>query len=75
MRVPFSSRYFAAPVILLIYVFATGAAPSAMRAWLMLTVWAVGRGLKLPVMTTNTVMFAALLLLLWNPFCIFHSGF
>jgi ComEC/Rec2-related protein len=74
-RIPFSTRYLALPVLLIVYVAATGAAPSAMRAWLMLTVWSVGRGLKRPVVATNTILVAALALLMWNPYAIFHSGF
>lgn len=74
-RVPFSTRYFIAPALLLVYVVATGGAPSAVRAWLMLTVWSVGRGLKLPMVTTNVVLFAATALLILNPFYIYHSGY
>ena len=71
----FTNRHFVAPCIALIYVIATGAAPSAMRAWLMLTLWAVGRGLKLLVMPINTILVAASMLLMLNPFFVFQSGF
>ena len=75
MRVPFTLRHFIAPGITFIYVVATGAPPSAMRAGLMLTLWAVGRGLRLPVMSVNTILVTALLLLVYNPFHMFQSGF
>ncbi len=74
-RVPFSIKYFLAPVLLFLYVIATGAAPSAMRAWVMLTVWSAGRGLKFPMVTTNFVLFAAVAMLVLNPFHLYHSGY
>jgi ComEC/Rec2-related protein len=75
LRVPFGLRHFLAPALLLVYVVGTGAAPAAIRAWLMLTVWAVGRGLRLPTIAANSVLAAALLLLLGNPLLGFQSGF
>lgn len=73
--VPFSLRYWSAPVCLLIYVLATGAAPSAIRAWLMLTIWSGARALNRPSIGINTVAAAALLLLVVNPFYVFQPGF
>jgi len=73
--VPFTYRYLLAPILLLVYVTVTGGAPSAVRAWLMLSVWSVGKSMKLPSVTLNSILFAALLLLVYNPFYIFHSGF
>ncbi len=74
-RVPFTWRYAVAPLILLLYVLATGAAAPAMRAWLMVTVWSTGRARRWPVVPTNTVLIAALLLLLINPFSLLQVGF
>ncbi len=75
LRVPFSIKYFLAPVLLFLYVIATGAAPSAIRAWVMLTAWSAGRGLKFPMVTTNFVLFAAVAMLVLNPFHLYHSGY
>ena len=75
LRIPFSIRHYLGPLILLIYILGTGAAPSALRAWIMLSLWSVGRGMKLPVVPLNTVAVAAFVLLLYNPFYIFQSGF
>lgn len=74
-RVPFTLRHHLAPWLLLLYALATGAAPSAMRAWLMLAIWSHGRGLRLPAPPVNAVLTAALLLLAWNPSYLFQSGF
>ena len=73
--VPFTIRYLIAPLLLLIYVVAAGGAPSAVRAWLMLSIWSIGRGLKLSVIPINTVLVAALILLVYRPFYLFQSGF
>lgn len=72
---PFSWRHYAAPTLLLLYVVATGAAPSAMRAWIMLSIWSVGRGLRRPVVASNAVLAAGLFLVLWNPLVLFQAGF
>jgi ComEC/Rec2-related protein len=75
VRVPFRARHYAAPALLLIYVIATGAAPSAMRAWMMLGIWSVGRGMRWPVSAVNATLAAALVLLVYNPFYLCQSGF
>lgn len=75
VRVPFAMRYLLGPWLLLIYVIATGGAPSAVRAWLMITIWSLGKGLKLPAVSINAVLTAAFILLLVNPFYLFQGGF
>lgn len=75
LRVPFRARHFLGPLVLLLYVLAAGAAPSAMRAWLMLSVWSMGRALKAPTVPVNAVLAAALALLLYNPLGLFQLGF
>ncbi len=72
---PYEKKYFVSPLLSGIYVVMTGAAPSAVRAWLMLAIWSCGKGLKLPVVTLNTLLVSALVLLILNPFYILHSGF
>ena len=74
-RVPFTVRYCLIPILLLLYVIMTGAAPSAIRAWVMLSIWSFGRGLYLPALPTNTIVSAALILLLFKPYYLFHIGF
>ncbi len=75
VRTPFRGRHLIAPVLLLVYVLATGAAPSAMRAWCMLTLWSVGRATLKPTVITNTVVATALVLLVINPLHLFQAGF
>ncbi len=72
---PYQKKYLISPLLLLIYVFMTGSAPSAVRAWLMLAVWSAGKGFKLPAVTLNTLLASALILLIYNPLYVFHSGF
>lgn len=74
-RVPFAARYLTIPALLLIYAVATGGSPSALRAWFMLTIWSVGRGLRLPTPPVNTVLLAALVLLTLDPLTLFQIGF
>ena len=62
-------------VILWAYILLTGAAPSALRAGLMLQVGLFARILKRPVMGVNSVSVAGVLLLLWRPFLFWDIGF
>lgn len=74
LRVPFRWRYFLGPLLVFVYVLITGAAPSALRAWLMLAIWSAGRGFRLHVVPVNAVLVAAVILLL-RPFNLFEMGF
>jgi len=74
-RVPFRARWLALPGLLGVYVLMTGAAPSAVRAWLMLSLWSVSRALFRATVPINTVAVAAILLLLINPLHLAQSGF
>ncbi len=73
--VPFRLRYLLVPPLLALYVALTGGAPSAVRAWLMLTVWYINKGLFRPAVPLNAVAGAALILLAWNPLNLFQTGF
>lgn len=73
--VPFRPRFAVMPVLLAGYVLMTGCSPSAVRAWLMITVWCLSRALLLPPVPVNTVAFAASLLLLANPGNLYRTGF
>ncbi len=75
VRVPFRGRHLLLPVLVGAYILMTGSAPAAVRAWLMISIWAVARGLLWPVPPLNSVALAALILLLVNPFSLAQSGF
>lgn len=62
-------------VILWAYILLTGAAPSAIRAGLMLQTGLFARVLKRPIMGVNSVCVAGVLLLLWRPFLFWDIGF
>lgn len=62
-------------IILWAYIFLMGAAPSALRAGLMLQVGLFARILKRPVMGVNSVSVAGVMLLLWRPFLFWDIGF
>ena len=74
-RVPFAIRYRALPVLLGCYVFVTGGAPSAVRAWLMFSVWSLGKSAHHATTPVNTIAVAALVLLLGNPLELTRAGF
>ncbi len=75
LRLPYRFRYFVLPIFVGFYVLMTGAAPSALRAWLMISIWCVGKAWLKPVSPINTVCAAALVLLVWNPLMLFDRGF
>ncbi|MBQ7734097.1 MAG: ComEC/Rec2 family competence protein [Synergistaceae bacterium] len=61
-------------IILWGYILMTGAAPSAMRAGLMIQTGLLARLLGRPVNTLNSVSFAGVLLLLYSPFYFWDIG-
>jgi len=67
--------FFCLPFLLLFYVFLTGMSASAMRAWLMISVWSFAKCRYKAILPVNTVAFAALILLVINPGYIFQTGF
>ena len=74
-RIPFRFRYVALPLILGGYVFITGGAASAVRAWIMISVWSTAKAMLRPIPPLNAVALAAAVLLLWNPLQILQPGF
>ena len=74
-RIP--RRWAAVPAIplLVLYVFATGAHPGAIRALVMVSVWLIGGMLVRPVDLLSSLATAAVVLLIWNPVQLFDSGF
>jgi ComEC/Rec2-related protein len=75
LGLPYRGRYAAVPVLLGIYVVMTGAAPSAVRAWLMVCAVCWGRVRFLAVSPLNGVALAALAILLWEPLTLLQAGF
>jgi competence protein ComEC len=66
---------FVAIPLLVLYVFATGARPGAVRALVMVCVWLGGWMLVRPVDVLNSLAAAALIILAWNPAQLFDGGF
>lgn len=74
-RLPFRVRYWLLPFLLGLYVIMTGAAPSAVRAWIMISLWAAAKASFIPILPLNAVAAAALIILLINPLQILNPGF
>ena len=75
LRVP--RRWTAVPAIplLVLYVFATGAHPGAVRALVMVSVWLIGGMLVRPVDLLSDLATAAIVILVWSPVQLFDGGF
>ena len=75
LRVP--RRWTAIPAIplLVLYVFATGAHPGAVRALVMVCVWLIGGMLVRPVDLLSSLATAAIVILVWSPVELFDGGF
>jgi competence protein ComEC len=74
-RIPRRWCAVAAVPVLVLYVFATGAHPGAVRALLMACAWLIGWMLVRPADTLNSLAAAALVILLYDPTQLFGSGF
>jgi ComEC/Rec2-related protein len=72
---PYRWRYAALPLLLGAYVVMTGSAPSAVRAWLMLSIVFLARACFLALSPLNGVALAAVVLLLRNPLYLLQAGF
>jgi competence protein ComEC len=75
MRIPRRWCGLVAIPLLLLYVFATGAHPGAVRALVMATVWLIGWMLVRPTDSLNNLAVAASIILLWDPTQLFDGGF
>jgi len=62
-------------VSLSLYFFFLGNSPSVFRAWIAITLWALGRLLNKKTSGLNTLGVCLLTELLYSPGCIFHLGF
>lgn len=68
-------RCFIMPILLLIYILVSGASPSAIRAWTMISIWSFARGIFRSVNLYNTLATTALILLLFSPLNLIDAGF
>lgn len=75
VRVPRRWCGLVAIPLLVLYVFATGARPGAVRALVMAGVWLVGWMLVRPSDGLSNLAAAALVILLWQPQQLFDGGF
>lgn len=74
-RVRYRLRFLMLPFLLGGYVFLTGGAPSAVRAWIMLSVLSLAASTLVPRSPLNSIALAAIVLLACNPLLIFNTGF
>lgn len=75
LQMPTRWSGLAAIPLLILYVWATGARPGAVRALIMAGVWQMGRMLLRPAEGLNNLAVAALILLVCNPRELFDGGF
>ena len=75
LRVPRRWCGLVAIPLLVLYVFATGAHPGAVRALVMASVWLLGTMLNRPADGLNNLAVAAWALLVWEPTQLFDGGF
>ena len=73
--VPFRWRHAVLPLLLGLYVVMTGSAPPAVRAWVMISFWAIARGWFFPTCSLNTIAASAIFLLVLNPLQLAQTGF
>jgi len=75
MRIPRRWCGLAGIPLLVLYVFATGAHPGAVRALVMAGVWLIGWMLVRPTDSLNNLAVAALIILVWDPTQLFDGSF
>ena len=72
---PITVRFLIVPILLLCYVSLTGFRPSGVRALLMISILCFHRAFYYSFSPVNSIAFAAVLILLINPFAIGNIGF
>ena len=75
LQVPLFTRYALLPLLLLPYLLMTGLPASAVRAWVMISVWSIGLTLRKPAISLNSLYAAALIILLYDSRQLFLAGF
>jgi ComEC/Rec2-related protein len=72
---PVQIRFSIIPFLLFFYVFLSGLQPSAVRAFVMISIFCIFRAFFLSDKAFNNILFAAVVLILSNPFVIVSGGF
>jgi len=72
---PITPRYLIVPSMLFCYVFLTGFRPSGLRALVMISVFCFHKAFFYSIRPINSIAFAAVIILLFNPFAIDNTGF
>ena len=72
---PFRARCFSVIPVLLLYVASTGMNPPALRSLIMVSIWALCRGMLLRTPGLNIIFMAAVLILFFNPLYLNDAGF
>ena len=75
IRLQFKSALIATIGLLLFYIYFIDFPASAIRAWLMLSLWALSRILKKPIQSLNLFATAGIIILTFTPMQLFHMGF
>ena len=73
--VPFRFRHLLIPCFLLVYILTTGMQASAVRAFLMISIWSLHRSALRSASPINAIFLAAVIVLLWNPLSLLGAGF
>lgn len=68
-------RFILISIFLWLYVFVSGSSPGAVRAAIMMQVWLLGKILGEPVTSFNSISFALVLMLTFEPWIISDVGF
>ena len=75
MLFPLRVRYTVLPVILMLYVVSVGLRVSAIRAFIMITIWALHRAFMYKTSSVNIIFFTASFVLVFSPFSLVDIGF
>lgn len=75
LPVSFRLRKALLPLPVFLYVIFCGGAESAVRAGVMISVWAVAGAMQRPNVPLNTLSVSGCILLMWNPLNLFKVGF
>ena len=73
--IPFKARHLIVPILLFLYVLTTGMQASALRAFLMISIWSIHRSLLRSISPINAIFIAAIIVLIYNPMQLFGAGF
>ena len=72
---PIKIRFLVIPSVLFLYVFLSGLQPSAVRAFVMISTFCIFRAFYLTDKPFNNILFAAIVLIISNPYIVVSSGF